>query len=130
EVPEHAPKLLATPGLVLAGPFANDPAAAAAQVREQKAQGADFIKVVDLGPEAFFAVLDAARAAGLPVAGHQPPSVDVREAVKRGMHAVEHLGPHAALFEDCSTDELALRKAYAEAPKGGQIKFDLPASAI
>nr|WP_083434516.1 amidohydrolase family protein [Sphingomonas sp. Y57] len=130
QLPAHASKLLATPGLVLAGPFANDPTAAAAQVREQKAQGADFIKVVDLGPEAFFAVLDAARAVGLPVAGHQPPSVDVREAVKRGMHAVEHLGPHAALFEDCSTDELALRKAYAETPKGGQIKFDLPASAL
>lgn len=129
-VPAISPNLLITPGLVLAGPFANDPKAAAAQVHAQKEQGADFIKVVDLGPESFFAVLDTAREVGLPVAGHQPPSVDVREAVKRGMHGIEHLGPNAALFEACSTDEEAIRARYAAIPKGGAIKFDLPASEL
>lgn len=130
-VPRIAPALLAMPGMVMAGPLAADPQAAAAEVRKQKAEGADFIKVVDLGPDAFFAVLDTARELGLPVAGHQPASVDVRAAVARGMHAIEHLGPNAAMFEACSTDEAAIRQAYGKvATKGGNIKFDLPPEAL
>lgn len=45
-MPAAAPALLAMPGTILAGPAFADPAAAAAEVRRQKADGADFIKEI------------------------------------------------------------------------------------
>lgn len=129
---EVAPELLALTGQVLAGPLAGNPDAAVAAVRKQKAEGANFIKVVDLAPPDFFATLDAARSLGLPVAGHLPPSVDVREAAARGMTAIEHLGPNASMLEACSRDEAAIRRTIADAPapRGGNAAFSLPPAAL
>jgi imidazolonepropionase-like amidohydrolase len=125
--PMVAPELLAMPGTVLAGPFKSNPQAAIAEVDAQKAQGADFIKTVDQDHDAFFAALDRAHADGLPFAGHLPPSVDVREAAHRGMLSIEHLGPTVSILEACSTDELAIRQSFAQAPPAtSAIKFDLP----
>ena len=70
-IPEASPALLATPGNVLAGGAAVPAPAMVAEVDRQKAQGADFIKVVDLGAPAFFAALDEAKKDGLPFA--RPP---------------------------------------------------------
>lgn len=118
-LPPDSPALLAMPGAILAGPAFTDPAAVGAEVTRQKAQGADFIKVVDLPPVAFAAAADAARAAGLPFAGHLPPSVDEREAMRRGMASIEHLGPGISVLLNCSRDEAAIRAVLAAAPTGG-----------
>lgn len=111
-----APALLATPGTVLAGPLATNPAAVTAEVDRQKAAGADFIKVVDLRPAAFNAALARATAEGLTFGGHLPPDVDVRDAVRHGMRHIEHLGPNDSLLLACSNDEGAIRAAAAAAP--------------
>ncbi len=128
-MPPVAPELLAAPGTVFAGPLAGNPQAAAAEVRRQAAAGADFIKIVDLAPPAFVAVADAAAKAKLPFAGHLSPSVDVRDAVRRGIASIEHLGPQGSLLEACSTDEAAIRQAYIDLPVRG-IPFDLPPAAL
>jgi imidazolonepropionase-like amidohydrolase len=58
----------------------------------QHAAGYDFIKVyVNLGPEAYRAVLATAQERGLPVAGHVPRRVDLGEALAGGQVAIEHL---------------------------------------
>ena len=126
-VPADSPALLAMPGTLLAGPAFAAPAAVTAEVAQQKAGGADFIKVVDLPAPAFLAAADAARANGLPYAGHLPPTVDAREAMRRGMAAIEHLGPGISLLLSCSRDEVPIRAAIAAAPpQRAPVDFAMP----
>ena len=115
-VPADAPELLAMPGMILTGGNAGTPEQAVAEVRKQKELGADFIKVIDVKPAAFFAALDEAKRLGLPFDGHLPPSVDETEASKHGMTGIEHLGPKESVLLGCSTEEAALRRAIAEKP--------------
>jgi imidazolonepropionase-like amidohydrolase len=62
-----------------------------------KQRGVDFIKVHNgAPPEAYFAVLEEAKRAGLTVVGHIPLAVDPRKAVEAGHHSVEHI---VSLFE-------------------------------
>jgi hypothetical protein len=117
-LPPDSPALLAMPGAILAGPAFADPSVVTAEVARQKAQGADFIKVVDVPPPAFLAGADAARANGLPYAGHLSPAIDVREAMRRQMRSVEHLGPGISLLLSCSSEETAIRGMLAAAPPG------------
>ncbi len=114
--PTGAPELLFMPGTFLT--TANSPTAAATveQVRQQKAQGADFIKVVDMTPETLFAALGEAKIQGLTVDGHLPQTVDAAEAARRGMRGIEHLGPGVAVLLSCSTNEAALRQMIANLP--------------
>ena len=93
------------PRIVTAGPIVDgDPAvwpgsaavataeAARASVEQQVEAGYDFIKVYSLlDPEPFRAAIDAAKEAGLPVGGHVPSSVPLRDAVAAGMDFIEHL---------------------------------------
>jgi imidazolonepropionase-like amidohydrolase len=116
--PTDSPALLGMPGTILAGAAFVDPAAAVAEIARQKAQGADFIKVIDLPPAAFFAAEDAARESGMPISGHLPLAVDAREAIRRGMTSVEHLGPGITLLLNCSRDETAIRSMIAAIPPG------------
>lgn len=61
-------------------------------VREQMAEGYDFIKVYsNLRPEVFEAIIAEAKAAGIPVAGHVPQAVPLEEALRAGMASIEHL---------------------------------------
>jgi imidazolonepropionase-like amidohydrolase len=83
---------------------------ARAGVQRQKGYGAEFIKIVYVDREAFFAVVDAATRAGLYVAGHLNPVVSAREASDAGMRAIEHLGPILAVLVDCSFMEKTIRK--------------------
>ena len=65
---------------------------ARAAVRRLASQGADFLKVYNSIPrEAFFALADEARAAGIPFAGHVPEAVSPLEASAAGMRSEEHL---------------------------------------
>ncbi|MBB5079082.1 amidohydrolase family protein [Nonomuraea endophytica] len=61
-------------------------------VRAEQAAGADFAKIYSyLGRDAFHALTDEARAAGLPVAGHVPYLVPMAEASRAGQRCFEHL---------------------------------------
>lgn len=61
-------------------------------VRVAAAEGYDFLKVYSyLGPEPFWALVDEARKAGLPVAGHHPARVRLSEVADAGMRSFEHL---------------------------------------
>jgi hypothetical protein len=115
-LPVEAPELLAMPGTILTGLNAGSPEAAVAEVRRQKDMGADFIKVIDVKPDAFFAALDESKSLGLPFDGHLPPSVNVVEASQRGMRGIEHLGPKESVLLGCSTEEEALRREIAQTP--------------
>lgn len=77
-------------------------------VRKAKRDGADFVKVYSLLPrDVFFAIADEARRAGLPVDGHVPQSVSVRECADAGMRCMEHL---TGVLTECSSKEAELRK--------------------
>jgi imidazolonepropionase-like amidohydrolase len=105
---EAAPELVAMPGMILMPLNAGSPEAAAAEIRKQKEAGADFIKIVMVPSPTFFAALEEAKRVGLPFAGHIPRGVDVTEAARNGMFAIEHL--HGS-FEASSSDPAALRNA-------------------
>ena len=88
-------------GLILDGPEPVDPSVSVAvsdaseameAVDMLAANGVDFIKVYTLLPrDAYFAVIERARAIGLPVAGHVPAAVSIAEAVAAGQASIEHL---------------------------------------
>ena len=126
-IPQASPALLATPGTVLAGGAAVPAPAMVAEVDRQKAQGADFIKVIDLGSPAFFAAMDEATKVGLPFDGHLTNKVDVREAARRGMRGVEHVGPNDAVLLGCSSREAQIRAQIATGSvKPAATTFNLP----
>jgi imidazolonepropionase-like amidohydrolase len=78
---------------------------------ELAAGGADFFKVDGVGPAGLDTVQALARAAGLPVAGHLPPTVPLDEAVARGFWSVEHL---QGVLDGCSAlDDERTRDARA-----------------
>jgi hypothetical protein len=76
-------------------------------VRLLQAHGADFLKVYSSVPrEAFLALAEEARAAGIPIAGHVPEEVSPLEASEAGMRSEEHL---KNILLAASTDEVHLR---------------------
>lgn len=104
-----APEVLLMPGDLLAGvPTA---ARAIQIVQQQKAMGADFIKLVGASPDATFAAVAEAKKLGLRVAGHLPPSVSALDASRAGFGAIEHLGSGMGILLDCANDEVDIRKA-------------------
>lgn len=123
-LPPESPALLGMPGTVLAGPGVATPAGAKAEVDQQKALGADFIKAVDMPPAAFLAAADEAKAKGLPFSGHLPPNVTPGEAIAHGMDSIEHMGPTISLLLACSSDEQQIRATmFAAPPPGRAIDF-------
>jgi imidazolonepropionase-like amidohydrolase len=78
-------------------------------VRALAASGVDFLKVYNSLPrDAYFAIADEARAAGIPFAGHVPEAVSNAEASDAGQLSEEHL---INMMLDCSTNADALRAA-------------------
>ena len=68
-----------------------DSASARDSVRAQVAAGWTWIKVYSqLTPGAYRAIARAAREAGIPIIGHVPLRVDVREALAAGQLSIEH----------------------------------------
>jgi imidazolonepropionase-like amidohydrolase len=64
---------------------------ARAAVVSLKQQGTDCIKVYDgLSRDAYFAILDEAKKLDLPVVGHLPSAISVREASEAGQQSLEH----------------------------------------
>jgi imidazolonepropionase-like amidohydrolase len=85
------------PHIVTAGPILNGegnartPDEATRLVNEQAAAGYDFIKVYDgLSKEAYEAIMSAAKAKGLKVAGHVPTAVGVEGALAAHQASIEH----------------------------------------
>lgn len=65
-------------------------------VVEQADAGYDFIKIyTHLSPEAYGAIVEAARARKLSVAGHVPRAVSHRRLLADGVASIEHLGDFA-----------------------------------
>ncbi len=83
-------------------------AAAAAVVDSLAAAGADFIKTYSLMPRStYLAVVAAANARGLPVAGHVPAGVRIAEASAAGHQSMEHL---LQFDYECSTQRQELQQ--------------------
>lgn len=71
--------------------WVDTPEKARDSVRSLAAQGADFIKPYNrLTPELYEAMMDEARAVGIPVMGHVPLSVDPFAASEAGQASMEH----------------------------------------
>jgi len=82
---------------------------AQAFVSHVKEAGIDFVKVYSrLAPDAYHALVDAAREAGLYVAGHGPNSVSSFDVAEAGQRSIEHL---TGIHETCSSHEDSLRTA-------------------
>ncbi len=79
------------------------PDSAVAAVDSLKAQGVDFIKVQSvISHDAYLAAAAEARKVGLPIVGHVPDKVRIRETIAAGQKSIEHL---MGSFEGCSTEE-------------------------
>ncbi len=85
------------PRLITSGPSFNgssvdSPAQAAAMVREQHADGYDFLKIhPGLTRAEFSAIAETAREVGIPFAGHVPTDVGVPDALAAGIATIDHL---------------------------------------
>lgn len=104
-----APALHETPGSLLTPFNSGSPEAVAAEIRRQKAQGADFIKVGMVAPDVFFAAIEEARTQGIAILGHLQEGTDALQATAAGFRSVEHLGPGSTIWVCCSEEEAELR---------------------
>lgn len=106
---ENAPQLLQTPGSLITPFNARNAKIVAAEIRLQKEQGADFIKVGLCAPDVFLAAIDEANRVGTKILGHLQEGTDALEATGRGFYCVEHLGPSSEIWISCSGEEEELR---------------------
>jgi imidazolonepropionase-like amidohydrolase len=121
-----APALLAAPGDLLLPFDAGSIEGVRAEVRRQKQQGADFVKIASATPPVFFAAIDEARRVGLPAVGHLQNGVSPSDAARAGFHTIEHLGPGDALWTGCSSEETALRADALAHPRPPVPPFKIP----
>lgn len=86
-------------------------------VRDLKAKGVDLIKVYDVLPrDAYFAIADEAKKAGLPFVGHVPTAITTIEASDAGQKSIEHLGK---FLEESSGSPEKVRAKQTEPIKEG-----------
>lgn len=121
--PPGAPALLATPGALLTPLNSATPADAAAEVRAQQEQGADFIKAGMTTRETFLAALAEAGRVGIPLDGHLPGEIDPRDAARGGMRCIEHLGPGVPVFAAACTCETEILSAPPRTLKLPAVKL-------
>ena len=105
----EAPALLEMPGAVLTPLNASTVEGVLAEIRAQKAQGADFIKVGFVSPPVFLAAMAEAKRLGIPILGHLQDGVDAAFCAEAGFRSIEHLGPGAAIWVACSSEEAQLK---------------------
>ncbi|WEO76532.1 amidohydrolase family protein [Cryobacterium sp. SO2] len=103
------PGLLAMAGAILM-PF-NSPTIERVrhQISRQKALGADFIKLIMVERDVFFAAVSWAHQQGMTIGGHLPPSITPAEASDAGYDYLEHLGTSANIWIETSSERTALR---------------------
>jgi imidazolonepropionase-like amidohydrolase len=86
-----------------------------AAVRDLKAKGVDFIKVLSrLDRESYLAVADEAKKRAIPFVGHVPNALRASEVSDAGQKSIEHIF-YSNLAFDCSAHETDLRKKSTEA---------------
>lgn len=104
------------------------PERARAFVDEQKAAGADFIKVYNgVPPEAYFALAERANEIGIPFAGHIPSQVSVASASDAGQRCVEHV---YGVLKGFSTQEEQLLKRSADRARAKAAGDSVVSSAL
>jgi imidazolonepropionase-like amidohydrolase len=90
------PRLI-TSGPSLNGNSVNGARDAERQVREQHAQGFDFLKIhPGLSRDEFMTIAGTANELGMPFAGHVPVSVGVEDALASGIATIDHLDGYLA----------------------------------
>ena len=124
---KDAPALLAMPGSILTPFNARSVETVTKEIREQKKQGADFIKVGLVSPDVFFAAIAEGKRVGLPVLGHLQEGVDAGRASRAGFRSIEHLGPGDSIWIACSTDAAVLLADAAQHPTVKTPPVTLPA---
>jgi imidazolonepropionase-like amidohydrolase len=87
---------------------------ARAAVDQLQKQGADFIKVIQLSRDAYFAVAEEAKKDGITFVGHIPTAVTASEASAAGQKSIEHI-IYSSLALDCSSEDAELRQRLLEA---------------
>ncbi len=124
---KEAPALLEMAGTVLFPFNAPTNEAVIAEIGRQKALGADFIKMGMTNTDVFWTAMTEAKRVGLPLLGHLQDGIGAARASKEGFRSVEHLGPGAAIWIDCSTQEEQFREETSKRPpiKGPPVMFPL-----
>ncbi|ATB32254.1 amidohydrolase family protein [Melittangium boletus] len=106
---KESPALLETPGSILTPFNAGSVEEVVAEIRRQKDQGADFVKLGLTSPEVFFAAIAEGKRVGIPILGHLQEGTDALEASRAGFRSIEHLGPGSTIWVSCSSQEEMLR---------------------
>ena len=130
-----APDVLLAPGDIFpasAAPTAPPTTVAAAiqGVKDQKAQGAGFIKVIAGTRDGILAFLSEAKNQGLTLAGHLAPAVSATESSQLGWKSVEHLGSRMGILLDCSNDETSMRQALVAAAGANSPQYPTDAASL
>jgi hypothetical protein len=89
------------------------PEEARTAVDQLQKQGADFIKVIQLSREAYFAVAEEAKKDGITFVGHVPMAITASEASAAGQKSIEHI-IYSALALDCSSQDVELHRRLLE----------------
>ena len=112
------------PRMIMAGPFlaagksnsetiaVNDAADARQAVDTLAKRGVDFIKILSVPRDAYFAVAEESARQHMYFVGHVPIAVSVWEASAAGQHSIEHL---TGLPLACSSKEDSLRQQMLDA---------------
>jgi imidazolonepropionase-like amidohydrolase len=90
------------------------PQEARAAVDQLQKQGADFVKVIQLSREAYFAVAEEAKKDGITFVGHIPTAITASEASAAGQKSIEHI-IYSSLALDCSSEDAELHRRLLEA---------------
>jgi len=90
------------------------PGEARAAVRALQQRGADFIKIIDVPRDAFFAAAEESRQDGISFAGHVPTEVTAAETSNAGQKSIEHI-IYSSLAFDCSSQGEELRRKRQDA---------------
>src|SRR5262249_44858017 len=81
----------------------------------------DFVKVYSkLAPDAYAAIVAAAKRAGLPVAGHVPRAVGLRDAVRAGQASIEHL---TGFVDALQRDDSPVRGSFEPGAYGRKLEL-------
>lgn len=123
QIQDYQPAMLEMPGSVLTPVNTHSVKQARRNVREQSAEGADFIKIGMLPTDAFNEALAEGNRLGIPVLGQVTANDNMLSASDSGFKSVEHLGLNYGGLTACSTEENALIR---KAPKIPAILSYLP----
>ncbi len=130
-----APEALLVPGDIFpaspAPTAAPTSVAAAIQgVKDQKAQGVGFIKVISATRDGILAFLSESKNQGLTLAGHLAPAISATESSQAGWKTIEHLGSRMGILLDCSTDEAVMRQALITAAGANSPGYPTDATSL